>query len=250
MSGAFQAALETDGLIWLFAGATLAGLVRGFSGFGNAMVYMPVAGAVLSPVWALTTMIVFDMIGPLPNARGALRDGHGRDVLRLGTGAVIALPAGVWALTRLEPDLFRWLVSLVALGLLALLATGWRYHGTLSRQMIYSIGALGGFLAGSTGLAGPPVIMLYMASRHGPAAIRANTLLFLLLADVLMLAVFGLNGLLEATPIVIGLMLALPYTLANMAGAVIFDPARERVYRIVAYVLVAASAVMGLPLLD
>lgn len=54
MNEAVQAALATDGLIWLTIGVIVAGLVRGFSGFGTAMICMPVAGAVLSPVGALT----------------------------------------------------------------------------------------------------------------------------------------------------------------------------------------------------
>ena len=46
-------ALAQPGLGWLFAAALVAGVVRGFSGFGTAMAFMPVAGAILSPFAAL-----------------------------------------------------------------------------------------------------------------------------------------------------------------------------------------------------
>lgn len=250
LASAFRDVLATEGLRWLVLGVTLAGLVRGFSGFGTAMIYMPIAGSVLSPIWALTTMVVFDPIGPLPIIPRAVRDGHPRDVLRLGLGALLAVPLGVWALTRLDPGVFRWMISLIAIGLVVILMVGWRYRGALTRKMTYGVGALGGFLAGSTGLPGPPVILLYMASPLSPTAIRANTMLFLFLVDFILLAAFWGEGLLNLTPVLIGFLLVPPYMLGNVVGAFIFNPDRERVYRIVAYLVIGTSAIMGLPVLD
>ena len=241
-------ALFTLDLAWIIFGALLAGLVRGFSGFGTAMIFLPVASSVVSPIWALTIMVVMDVIGPLPNVPRALRDGHPRDVVRLALGMLVALPAGVLLLSMMAPDAYRYAVSIISLVLLAALIMGLRYRGALSKKLIYGTGAIGGFLAGSTGLAGPPVIMLYMASTHPAKVIRANLLLFLVCADVLMLAVFALNGLLSATPVVMGLIVAVPYLLANMVGAAIFKPEYETSYRVAAYIIIGASAITGLPL--
>ena len=52
MADALAQALALPGLPWLVLAATLAGLVRGFSGFGSGLVYMPIAGAVLPPAQA------------------------------------------------------------------------------------------------------------------------------------------------------------------------------------------------------
>ena len=45
---------DNDSIIYLVVGGLLAGLVRGFSGFGTAMVFIPIAGQVLSPIATLT----------------------------------------------------------------------------------------------------------------------------------------------------------------------------------------------------
>ncbi len=242
--------LITTELGWIVFGAVLAGLVRGFAGFGTAMVFLPVAGSVVSPIWALTIMVVMDVIGPLPNVPRALRDGHPGDVLRLSAGMLLALPIGVLVLSMMAPDAYRYAVSIIALVLLVALIMGLRYRGVLSRKLIYGTGAIGGFLAGSTGLAGPPVIMLYMASTHPAAVIRANLMLFLVCADAMMLVLFALNGLLSLTPVLMGLIVAVPYLLANVAGAAIFRPDYEKAYRMAAYVIIAVSAVSGLPIWD
>jgi uncharacterized membrane protein YfcA len=192
-------------------------------------------------------MAVFDLVGPLPLVRRALGDGHPRDVARLGAGAALALPLGVLALGALSAEGFRYAVSGLTLGLLALLLAGWRYRGALTRRMVFGVGGLSGFLAGSTGLSGPPAILFYMASQHPARVIRANLLLYLLLVDVLMIGVFWAGGLLSAVPLLAGALLALPYTLGNMAGAAIFRPEREQVYRRLAYGLICVSALSGLP---
>ena len=250
VQAALLAAFNTPGLWILVAGVAVAGLVRGFSGFGTAMVYLPVAAQILSPFEALTTLIVMDLIGPWPNVPRALRDGDPKDVLRLGVGAVLALPLGVWALSLIPPEVFRYGVSLVALTLLVVLLLGLRYHGRLSGPLMLLTGAGSGFLAGSVVLPGPPVILLYMAGPHRPQVIRANTILFLLLSDVLMLTVLYLNGFVVGSAVVLGVVLALPYMLANIAGAAIFRPEAARSYRGVAYLIIAASALHGLPFFD
>ncbi len=247
---ALAATLATEGL-WLLAGAAfVAGLVRGFSGFGTAMVYLPVAGQVLSPFAALTTLIAMDLIGPLPNIPRALREGAKGDLAWLLGGSLIGLPLGVWALSQVAPEVFRYGVSLVTLALLVILIAGLRYRGALSRSLVGATGALSGLLAGSVGLPGPPVILFYMASPHPARVIRATIMVFLLASDVLMLAVLGLKGFLAAQAAVLGLVLALPYMAGNIAGAAIFRPGAERLYRGVAYAIIAASALAGLPLFD
>ena len=109
----FSQALATEGLLWLVLAASVAGVVRGFSGFGTAMIFLPVAGQILSPFEALTVLMVMDLIGPLPNAPRAIRDGHPGDVARLGLGLFIAYPIGIALLAIADPNFFRYAVSIV-----------------------------------------------------------------------------------------------------------------------------------------
>ncbi len=250
MPEAFAAALATPGLWFLGVGACLAGIVRGFTGFGTALVYLPVAAQVLGPFEALTTLIVKDLVAPLIHVPRALRDGHPGDVMRLALGALFAVPLGVWILSLVDPSIFRWGVSIVALTLLLILIMGVRYRGTLTKPLIYATGGAGGFLAGCVGLPGPPIILLYMASSFPAQVIRANTTLYLILADVILLAVLWFGGFLVISALAIGVLMIAPYLLGNWAGARLFSPEAERQYRIVAYAIIAGSAILGLPVWD
>ncbi|MEM0949029.1 MAG: sulfite exporter TauE/SafE family protein [Pseudomonadota bacterium] len=237
--------------LWLLvAAAFVAGLVRGFSGFGTAMIYLPVAGQFLSPFAAITTLVVFDLIAPLPTVPRALREGHRADVLRLTGGLIIGLPIGLYLLSLASPVFFRYAVSGIALLLLVCLISGLRYRGTLTRPMIFGTGGLGGVLMGIAGLPGPPVILLYMASPLPVQVIRANTLLYLILTDVVYLPVLALIGRLEVGAVLLGCVLVAPSLLGNVIGAWLFRPGQERVYRGIAYAIIAASALSGLPVWD
>ncbi|UWR32365.1 sulfite exporter TauE/SafE family protein [Sulfitobacter sp. W027] len=240
--------MATPGVAWLALAVIVAGLVRGFAGFGSAMIIMPVAASVLSPVEAILFMTAAELIGPLPNLPVALREGAPREVGRLLLGVLIGMPLGLWGLSLMSPEGFGWIVSGVVLGLLVLLLAGWRYHGPLGAKLVTATGALGGFMTGFAGIAGPPVILLYMASRRPAAVIRANFLLYLLGIDLMLFAMLAATCQVVWGVLVLGLLAAVPNLIANIIGARLFDPSGERLFRAVAYIVIAASAILGLPL--
>ncbi|KEJ90105.1 sulfite exporter TauE/SafE family protein [Sulfitobacter donghicola] len=238
----------TEGLIWLIIAVCVAGVVRGFAGFGSAMIIMPVASSVLPPVEAVVFLVAAEIIGPIPNAPAAWREGTPKDVGRLILGAVIGLPIGIWLLSGMDETQFGWIVSIAVITLLALTVSGWRLKGALTHRLTVAAGTLGGFMMGVVGLPGPPVIMLYMASKLPIAVIRANFLLYLTALDILLFGMLWFMGLLSGPIVILGLMIGIPNMIANVIGARLFDPSAEKVFRNVAYLVIAVSAIVGLPL--
>ena len=97
-----EQALHFDGLIWLIVAVILSGLVRGFAGFGTALVFMPIAASVTSPIWAIIIMMSFDLFGPIALLPQAYRDSEPREITFLGIGALVGLPIGVYFLTKID----------------------------------------------------------------------------------------------------------------------------------------------------
>ena len=248
LSAGLAEAVALDGLIWLVLAAFLAGLIRGFSGFGSAMVFLPVAGQFVSPIWALSILAVMDLFGPLPLLRAASKKVMRADLFRLISAMLLVLPLALWVLSRSEPILFRYLVSGLTLAFLALLLSGLRLPANLPKPLFYMVGAISGATGGLAGLHGPPVIFYFMASPYAADRVRANTLIYLFSFDVLILMVMILGAYLQFVPILIGLMLAAPIALGNLAGAKIFNPEYEKLYRIIAFCLIAFSAIHSMPI--
>lgn len=241
------ASLLTPDLAILACAALTGATVRGFAGFGTALIYLPIAGIFLDPVAAVITLTIMEIFGPLPSLRAAAKDTHRADLLRLVVGTVLALPFGLAALFVMQPELFRSIVSSVSLVMLCVLMFGWRYAGTMRPWTVAATGAAAGFLGGAAGSPGPPVIFAYMASSHPPHVIRANMTFFLFFYDCIILGMMLIAGRLVAEPIVIGLLLAVPNMAGNLLGTALFVPGYQRLYRGVAYALILAAALTGLP---
>ena len=115
--------------------------------------------------------------------------------------------------------------------------------------LIAGVGALAGFSGGLGGVPDPPVILFYMASAVPVKVVRANMFLFLFFTEFLLIGVVALRGELVLTPLLIGLLQVVPYGIGNLTGAAIFNPDKAGIYKGVAYMVIAASAIMGLPFL-
>ncbi|WP_375691496.1 TSUP family transporter [Pseudooceanicola sp. LIPI14-2-Ac024] len=243
-------ALSVPGLPILILAYLIAGLVRGFTGFGTALIVMPVAAALLPlpvAIVLLSVTGVFSWPAMLPRAWAAADK---RQVGVLALAAVLTAPVGVWLLTVLERDLLRWLVALAAAVTLAALVSGWRYRGRVGWPGLGAIGGAAGVLGGATGLTGPPVILFYLAGPSGAEAVRANTILFLAALEVGIIVNLFLRDLVTVDAIWLGLLLAMPYLMGVLAGQALFDPARERLFRGLAYAVIGLAILAGLPLFD
>jgi hypothetical protein len=244
----FLEALSFDGLIWILAAAFLAGLVKGFTGFGTALVFIPLVAQVLTSVEAVVSMVIFDFIGILPMVPRLSKDAKVPDVLRLGTGMILTTPIGLLALYLMSQSSFKLLASVMILILLSLLIFGIRYRGELTNRIIYLSGALGGLFGGSAGMPGPPVILIYLASRSPPKIIRANLLLYATFGDALIFVLCSLFFNISSLVFIFGIIAIIPFAIGVGLGSKVFNPKREGIFRAVAYIVIGFSAIYGLPI--
>ena len=237
-------------MIWIIFAALMAGLVRGFSGFGTAMVFLPIASQYLTPFEAIASLAIMEFFGTFAVLRKSWSDADKVDLARLVVGMTIVTPFALLLLAKVGADFYRYSVSILSLFLLVLIGSGIRYKGKLNPLVIFSVGGLGGLTGGLTGIPGPPVILLYIASSHPISVIRANNLLFLYFFDVCVVLIFALSGVLTLKIFLLGSILALPNFLGNFIGAKLFDPEKTNQYRMFAYIIIAIAAISGFPFWD
>ena len=106
----------SEPLFWIAGVAAFAGaLIRGFSGFGSGLVFMPIGAACLGPQNAAGILYIIDTLLIIPFVFRAVPLADWREVLPIGVGAALLAPVGVAALIALDPTLVRWGVSLAIL---------------------------------------------------------------------------------------------------------------------------------------
>ena len=221
--------------------ALVSGAARGFSGFGSAMIYIPLVAAVYEPRTAAATMVLIDLVCAFPLAVRAVSHCSWREVTPISIAAAVAVPIGTWVLLVADPVMLRWAIAGVVILLLAVLASGWRYHG---------VGLLSGLASGAVQIAGPPVILYWLGGAAQAAFVRANLMVYFSFIDVIGCAAYFREGLFTREVVVLSLLLGLPFILAMVAGARSFRLASERSFRRVAYAIIAVSALISLPLFD
>jgi uncharacterized protein len=233
---------------WVAAAAVLAGLVRGFSGFGSAMIFVPVASVIYEPKIAVVLLFIFDGLITTPMLVPAFRRCVWREVLPLTAGATVAVPVGVRILLVAEPLLLRWLISAMVLAGVVLMAGGWRYRRVPSLAASAAVGGVSGLAGGIASLYGPPVILFWLGGPGDAGTVRANVFAFLGLAAVVSGVTYALNGMFTLPLLQIALLLTPLYGLATWIGTRLFAGASERQFRVLAFLLCGAVAVAALPL--
>ncbi|MCT8971731.1 sulfite exporter TauE/SafE family protein [Microbaculum marinisediminis] len=237
-------------LIAVLVAALVAGLVRGFSGFGAALIFMPVASAAIDPRLAAASFLIFDAVLTLPLLWGAVRTCQWNTVLPVGVSAMATVPFGAAILANADPVTLRWGLSILVLLLLALLASGLRYSGAPSRLASVGVGGVAGVLNGIGQVSGPPVIAFWIAGPFPPPIIRANLIAFFSIASMSSFVAYAWNGFFTMETLTVIAVFAPVYALALFLGARLFGRAPERYYRRIAYAVIALAAITSIPALD
>jgi hypothetical protein len=228
-------------------GAVLAGVVRGFSGFGGAMVLVPILAATYGPQTAVPVMVLTDFVLTLPLAWAARRRCAWREIMPLTGGYALALPGGIAVLLVADPTLLTRATGLMVLALAALMALGLRRRAATTRRAAAGVGLAAGFLSGSTGIGGPPVVLFWLGGRDAaPQQVRANLIVLFTLVGALSLTLLTASGLNTRTTLTLTAVLMPLYGLGLLTGARGFTGLSERVYRPTALILVAAAGLTAL----
>jgi uncharacterized protein len=230
--------------------AFVAGTARGFSGFGAALIFMPLASSVAAPRLVAALLLIIDFVAAAPLVPNAWRQADRKATAVMVLGALIGVPIGTWLLSRLDPVTTRWIISGFVIALLALLLSGWRYRGKDHAAIAVGIGTLSGFCSGLAQTGGPPVVGYWLGRPIESKIARANIMLFFGGSDVFSAVSYTASGLITSDAIRLALVVGPVYAAGVGLGAILFGRADEAVFRVTCYALIALAVITGLPLLD
>src|SRR6202035_6112038 len=127
--GLSPADVSSNAAIAICAIAFVSGTARGFSGFGSALIFMPLASSLAAPRLVAALLLIIDFVGAAPLLPKAWQEADRKATAVMVAGALVGVPLGTYFLTRLDPVTTRWIISAFVFTLLMLLLSGWRYRG-------------------------------------------------------------------------------------------------------------------------
>lgn len=230
--------------------SAIAGAARGFAGFGSALIYIPLISAVYEPKIAAVSLLLIDAASGVPYGVRAFPQCDWRDVGPVAAAALLLLPLGTFLLLVVDPTALRWFIGAFVLFALPLLAGGWRYHGKPKLPITLAVGAISGLTSGAVQIGGPPVILYWLGGTLKAATVRANMFVFFGVLDVAGCINYFVEGLLSKKALALAVLLAIPYTMLFLFGAISFDRASDKIYRRIAYAMIGIAGLVSLPIFD
>jgi uncharacterized membrane protein YfcA len=175
----------------------IAAIVRGYSGFGFAMIGVAGISLTAPPDVAIPTVLILEVIVGLLLLPPVIRQIEWRPVLTLLAGAIVLTPIGAIVLIRIPADLARVGIAIViALAAILLL----RSKGTRPAPgdaATVGVGGIAGLLNGAFGISGPPIALFFLGTERGAHVSRASMMACFLALDLVAVASFGVGGLID-----------------------------------------------------
>jgi uncharacterized protein len=244
------AEIGLNAAIAICAVAFVSGTARGFSGFGSALIFMPLASSIADPRLVAALLLIIDFVAAAPLLPGAWEKADRKATAIIVFGALIGVPIGTYFLSRLEPVTTRWIISAFVFALLLLLLSGWRYRGKDHAAVSVGIGGVSGFCSGLAQTGGPPIVGYWLGRPIPSVVARANIVLFFGASDLFSAVSYTTAGLITMDAILFAIVVGPVYAVGVWFGASLFGKASETVFRAICYALIAAAVIFGLPALD
>lgn len=242
-----------DGRLALSVAAVfLGGFLRGFVGFGAALVIVPVLSLAYGPHVAIPALTVIGIPTLLQLLPDAIRHSESKIVVPTSFAILLSAPLGTWALVNISPAIMKMVISGLVIGLVAMLARGWKLAGEVKMPVLFAAGVAGGLVQGVAGVGGPPVVAVALSRPGPPSRQRGNVLALMTAITLANLVPLSLYGLFTREAVVTGLLMLPVYGGAIVVGSRYFSRGGERHFRhaAIATLLVIGFATFAIALND
>jgi uncharacterized membrane protein YfcA len=230
----------TEIALGAFAIAALAAFAQSVSGFGSALVAVPLLSVLAGPRTAVVTITALSIAMTALATVRERRHVQWRVAGTLAAAGLIGMPVGLVLLTSLGARALTLVIAALVLVVTVMLARGWSAHpGPWARR---SAGVLSGAMLTSTGMNGPPLVITLQALRLRSDAFRATLQAVFCAQDVAAVAGFVAVGQLNRT-VLVAVAAGLPgLPLGWLLGDRVFTRIDQDVFRRVVLGMLVVSA--------
>ncbi|MDC8755773.1 TSUP family transporter [Erythrobacter sp. sf7] len=223
------------------AAALGASFVRGLTGFGMAILLVPVLALALPPVAAVVMGNCLSLLIGLTELPRLVRESE-RSAWTISALVVLATPFGLLALAATGADVARLVIALIACSAFVAILLPRRKEGVPGRLMTGAVGIISGLMTGYAGMPGPPVVPYYAGRNLPRVTIKASMLLIFTFAAAAGLVAAGWMGLLRGELALFALFLLPVILIGNRMGMAVSGRISDPVWRTAVGLVLGAAA--------
>ncbi|KTD99662.1 hypothetical protein ATE68_21615 [Sphingopyxis sp. H038] len=221
-----------------------AAYVRGLTGFGMAIILVPLLGLIIAPGEAVVLGILLQLlIGPV-GIGIIMADADRATAVPIALLAMATTPVGMVALDATTPDIARLLITLVAVGAFVAVLLPKQPEGHRpGRGAIAGTGVASGILTGFAAMPGPPVVPFYLRRHLEPKVARASMLLIFFGTAIAGTLAALWVGIATWRLFLLAVILFVPMWLGNHVGARHFGRVPPHVWQAMVAIVLGIAAV-------
>ena len=230
----------------LLTGAFIAAFVTGAVGFADGLILNAFWLHIMEPASAVALIIVSSFLIhaiPLYKLRKTLDYSRLKPFALFG---VIGFPFGMWALTRINPEVFKITIGFLLLGYGLWMLIRSKSSAKMSQKPMLDgvVGLNGGFMGGFAGLAGL-LPTLWVGMQNLPKNVQRGTFEpYILIVNLVGIAVFFIAGKITMQ-VGVDLLWALPaLIIGSWLGVKVYPLINDTVFRKTVLVLILLSGLM------
>ena len=221
-----------------------AALCQSLTGFGFALVMVPLLSLAWDVKSAVVTSTLLGTIALLPLLVGARRHVRLSAVAALSVGSLAGIPAGLLILDLIDPEALKILVGVTVIAA-SVLVYRVREVTTTRAGVVPAVaaGVVSGVLRASTSMGGPPAVLYLLGAERDVEAFRGTILAFFL--PMSLVTIVGLAAVGRVTPDVLRTSaIALPALVVGLVlGAWLRYRVREELFRLLMLLLLILSSI-------
>lgn len=235
-------------LVIAFIAVIISGLVRGYSGFGAALIIIPVFSNLYSPLTALSFHVLIEMPTLLVLLPSAIKTYDRKLINTSLISLVVSVPFGFYLIGFFETVYLQLFIGCLVVVSALVIWRGVPLEFAKNTLFFNVLSSISGVSQGLVGLGGPPVVTTLMSRQDDSVTARSNiiTVMSVLLVTSLISQLYA--DAITWFPIILALKLFGFYMVSNLVGKWLFFRYAQDMHRkaaLVFLVLIGAHSIFS-----
>ena len=224
------------------AAALGASFVRGVTGFGMAILLVPVLALALPPVEAVVLASALSLMIGATELRVLVREAE-PTAWAIGGLVVLTTPLGLWALSVTGKDVARLAIALIACSAFVAILMPKRGAAVPGGWVTGGVGVLSGLMTGYAGMPGPPVVPYYAGRELPRAKVKASMQLIFTIAASAGLVSAAWLGILRLDLLIFAVLMLPVIIGGNRLGALVSGRIADPLWRAFVGLVLGGAAI-------
>jgi uncharacterized membrane protein YfcA len=220
-----------------------AAVCQSLTGFGFALVMLPLLSLVWDVKSAVVTTSVLSTISLLPLTLQARRHVRLATTMPMLAGSLVGTPIGLWILEWIDAEALKIFVGVVVICASVIAYEVRQVKATRRRVVPAAVaGVLSGVLGGSTSMGGPPAVFYVQGTERSVEIFRGTLLSFFLLAGLYRVGGFAVVGRVTSEVAAISAITLPAMAVGLLAGFWLRPRVREETFRLLVLLILILTS--------